>query len=181
LNADWVGAFERVSPQVLLGLLAWSGPQLIGHFRSLDPEAEAMWPVSWAGESVSQNWFDIAREYTERWHHQQQIRDAVGASSLRDGRIVVSIFARSLPVAYAGVEAADGVVVRFDFGSHWSLTRRNGSWVLAEGWPDAAPTTTVRVAEDLAWRVFTKGRAEIEIEGDPRWAEPFGRARAVVG
>ena len=36
-----------------------------------------MFPVSWAGEEESANWFDTAREFTERWHHQQQIRLAV--------------------------------------------------------------------------------------------------------
>lgn len=34
--------------------------------------------MSWAGEEQSANWFDTAREFTERWHHQQQIRLAVG-------------------------------------------------------------------------------------------------------
>jgi hypothetical protein len=33
--------------------------------------------VSWAGPDTSPAWLDIARDYTEFWVHQQQIRDAV--------------------------------------------------------------------------------------------------------
>ncbi|MEJ7682555.1 MAG: hypothetical protein WKG06_32810 [Segetibacter sp.] len=28
----------------------------------------------WAGEKKSKNWFHIAREYTEKWHHQMSSR-----------------------------------------------------------------------------------------------------------
>jgi len=33
--------------------------------------------VDWAEEMESKNWMAIAREYTEKWLHQQQIRDAI--------------------------------------------------------------------------------------------------------
>jgi hypothetical protein len=33
--------------------------------------------VAWAGEAESKNWFHVARDYSEKWHHQQQIREAV--------------------------------------------------------------------------------------------------------
>ena len=78
LNADWVKACRRLSPTVLIELLEFTSPKVAKHFASLDPEAPAPFPVGWAGHSSSPNWFDIAREYTERWHHQQQIREAVG-------------------------------------------------------------------------------------------------------
>ena len=35
--------------------------------------------VAWAGEERSPAWFDVARELTERWHHQAHIRLATGA------------------------------------------------------------------------------------------------------
>ena len=40
------------------------------YHQALDPFGAAMFPVSWAGEEESTNWFDTAREFTERWHHQ---------------------------------------------------------------------------------------------------------------
>ena len=48
----------------------------------LDPHGLAFFPVAWADESESESWFDIGREYTEQWHHQAQIRNAVGAPAL---------------------------------------------------------------------------------------------------
>ena len=42
--------------------------------ESLGPFAPAVFNISWAGEKQSLNWFHTARELSERWHHQQQIR-----------------------------------------------------------------------------------------------------------
>ena len=41
------------------------------YYESFDPFAPAVFAVSWAGEAISLNWFDTARELTERWHQQQ--------------------------------------------------------------------------------------------------------------
>jgi len=60
--------------------------------------------VSWAGEEESANWFDTAREFTERWHHQQQIRLAVNKPGIVTREFyfpVLDCFMRALPYAYA--------------------------------------------------------------------------------
>jgi hypothetical protein len=54
-------------------------PELIGVLRGLGKED---FSVARAGEEASLNWFNIAREYSERSLHQQQIREAVGAPGL---------------------------------------------------------------------------------------------------
>jgi hypothetical protein len=77
LNADWVKTCKRISPQVLISLMEEKSKEVVTYFHTLDPEGEAIFPVAWAGEERSANWFDIARDYTERWLHQQQIRLAV--------------------------------------------------------------------------------------------------------
>ena len=62
-----------------------------------------MFPVSWAGEQESANWFDIAREFTERWHHQQQIRLAVEKPGIMTREFyypVLDCFMRALPYSY---------------------------------------------------------------------------------
>ncbi|MDB5090595.1 MAG: hypothetical protein JWR09_4589, partial [Mucilaginibacter sp.] len=82
LNAIWVKAMDRVSPQQLIGLMQTTNEPYVNYLTSLDPFASAQYAVSWAGEEQSENWFHIAREYTEKWHHQQQIRDAVGKSGI---------------------------------------------------------------------------------------------------
>jgi hypothetical protein len=76
LNAQWESATRRLSPQVLIGLTEWVLLQYLSDIQSLDPFATATYPVTWAGEEQSCNWMDIARNYTERWHHAQQVFDA---------------------------------------------------------------------------------------------------------
>ena len=71
INADWVIAMRRVSPQLLI---EWMDLTHEAYFRSLeklDPLQPAKYSVAWAGETTSLNWFHVAREYTEKWHHQQ--------------------------------------------------------------------------------------------------------------
>lgn len=82
LNADWVKAMKRVSHTLLMEGLSVTGRAYTEHVRSLDPFDNALFPVSWAGEQSSKNWFHIAREYTEKWIHQQQIRYALGNNEL---------------------------------------------------------------------------------------------------
>jgi uncharacterized protein (TIGR03083 family) len=82
INASGVAYAQRLSPTLLIDLHDRHGPQLAEFLASLDPFAEAKWGVSWAGDEHSPMWFDVARELTERWHHQQQIRDAVGRPPL---------------------------------------------------------------------------------------------------
>ncbi len=78
LNADWIQALKRMSPALLIDLLAHTGQQCHKLWSALPPFEPALFNVAWAGEEESQNWFHMAREYTEKWHHQQQIRLAVG-------------------------------------------------------------------------------------------------------
>lgn len=81
LNSDWVTAWKRVSPEILILLLEQTGKTFFECLQTLDLHADAAFPVAWAGHSKSPNWFHIAREYTEKWHHQQQIREACGETT----------------------------------------------------------------------------------------------------
>lgn len=81
INNDWVKAMQSVSPQMLITLLSITNSLYSDHLAKLDPIEKAIFPVAWAGDEESQNWFHIAREYTEKWHHQQQIRHALGHAS----------------------------------------------------------------------------------------------------
>jgi hypothetical protein len=58
-------------------LLEYSDKQFFDFLKTLNPNDKAIFSVAWAGESESENWFDVAREYTEKWHHQMQIRLAL--------------------------------------------------------------------------------------------------------
>ncbi len=73
LNREGVTVYRRLSPPFLIEWMRQVCAQSAEFHESLDPFARATFSVSWAGEEVSRNWFDTARELTERWHHQQQI------------------------------------------------------------------------------------------------------------
>src|SRR6267378_1670068 len=77
LNEEGVSLYRRLSPAVLISLMEVATNLLAEYHAARDPHAQAPLGVSWAGEDKSANWFDTAREFTERWHHQQQIRLAV--------------------------------------------------------------------------------------------------------
>ena len=100
INAQWVEASRRLSPRMLTDLLEKGSRDLADWFENLPLEAPALFGVSWAGEQVSEGWFDVGREFTELWHHQQQIRLAVNAPSLEDPRYLaalIEIAVRGLP------------------------------------------------------------------------------------
>src|SRR2546423_911642 len=142
INASWVTAAQRISPPLLCDLLGHAGKQADDFFMSLDPFAlgEA---VSWAGSEPAPQWLDVAREYTERWHHQQQIRDATGREGLYEERFfapVLDTFVRALPHTFREVHAAQGAIVQLTIsgrgGGHWALRRDCQTWGLFVGQTD---------------------------------------------
>lgn len=178
LNADWVTAARRISPPTLMAFLDIVAPQTHTFLQSLDPYATAGVSVAWAGEEQSQNWFDVAREYTEKWHHQQHIREAVGAPLLTERRWlapVLDTFLRGLPHTYRDVDVLNGtalvVEITGEGGDEWTLLRDDGTWLLYQGRP-ATATAHIQMDQDLAWRLFTKGvskeevRPQVQIFGD---------------
>jgi hypothetical protein len=177
INKSWVEASQRLSTPVLRDLLEHSGRQMDEYFMGLDPFALGT-PVSWAGPEPAPNWLDIAREYTERWHHQQQIRDATGRPGLYEPRLfapVLDIFVRALPYTFRQVGAPAGTTVQLtipgEAGGRWTLRRITETWELLAG-EHASPTAEVTIAAEAAWKIFTRGirgdqaRASAKIIGD---------------
>ena len=192
LNADWIRAARRMSPRLLIEFLEGAGAQVCELFKTLDPFAPALFGVAWAGEQESQNWFDIAREYTEKWHHQQQIRDAVGAPPLTGRKWlfpVLDTFLRGLPHTYRETQADEGSSIVFiitgEAGGIWTLRYEGGAWKLYTGESDDA-VCRVRMDQDTAWRLLTKGLsqgealARVEITGDDRLGKPILGMLAVM-
>lgn len=192
LNAEWVRVAGRLSPRVLTDLLEWVGPQTAALVAALPPHGEAIFPVSWAGEERSENWFDTGREYTEQWHHQAQIRDAVGAPALAARRWlhpVIELSLYALPVAFRGLDAGKGtslvLEVTGEAGGTWSLVREEDGWRLWRGAADR-PKTRARLDGDTAWRLLFnalspgQARQRIEAEGDPALLERLIATRGVM-
>jgi uncharacterized protein (TIGR03083 family) len=192
LNAEWVLAMRRLSPRLLRELLAFCGPQVEACFSALDP-MKIGGAVSWAGPEPAPVWFDLAREFTERWHHQQQIRDATGRPPLYDPYFlapVLDTFVRALPHAFRNASASRGTVVRFEIsgeaGGVWYVYKSESAWILLVE-SSAESVTSVVLPQDVAWRLFTKGidrgkaRSLATIEGRTDLADPIFAATAIIG
>ena len=163
LNAEWIQAAKRLSPHVLIHLIEITSQEVYDHLKVLDIHQPATFPVTWAGEEHSPIWFDIAREYTERWHHQQQIRVAVEKPGINEKELyapVLETFMRALPYTYRNVSARDETLITFhivgEAGGTWHLLRKDSTWRLVRDALTAAQSE-VLIPQNIAWRIFTKG------------------------
>lgn len=192
LNREGVAVYRRLSPPILIELMTTASNQVADFHESLDPFAQAAFAVSWAGEDRSLNWFDTARELTERWHHQQQIRLAVNRPGLMTPELyhpVLDCFLRGLPHAFRDVRAPSGTTIQVeisgDCGGRWSLAKGPLTWALVRK-PQHEFASRVTIPQALAWRLFTKGidpgsvQTQITIEGDPFLGERVLHLTAIV-
>lgn len=191
-NARGVEFLSALSPRVLTDLLEVTGRDIVRVFAALPPDAPARTSVAWAGEAVSANWTDIGREFTERFHHQVQIRDAVGAPPLADRRFVsatlrLGVLALRRAFASLGAEPGTSVVLSVAGGwSHsWSIVRGADGWQLSDG-AAAEPTAKVTTDAETAWRSLfglltaEEARARSEVAGDAVLAARVFAARSVM-
>lgn len=170
LNAEWVTAARRLSPRILTDVLDTTCEQFYDYICTLDPEAPALYPVAWAGETVSTNRFDIARDYTEYWLHQQQIRLATSNPGLMSRELyypVLDIFMQALPHTYRTIEAAEQTVVQItvsgEAGGTWFLLCSDSRWKLVND-PPTTPAAEVVLDPDIAWRLFSRGISPQEVQ-----------------
>jgi len=193
VNAEGVQVYGRLSPAVLRAMMRPASQALRRWLAGRAPDAPALFPVSWAGDTASPHWFDAARELTERWHHQQQIRLALDRPGLFGRELyhpVLDCFMRALPYSFRDLDAPDGahvaVEVAGEAGGTWRLYRDGARWMLTTDLLDH-PVARVTLREEIAWRVFTKGisleaaRRDSQIEGDPALAARVLATRAIVG
>lgn len=193
LNQEGVTVYRRLSPPVLIDLMKIACEQSALFHESLDPFGRAAFAVSWAGEESSLNWFDTARELTERWHHQQQIRLATNRPGIMTPSLyhpVLDCFIRGLPHLYRDVVAPSGTGIALEIsgesGGQWLLCREADRWVFVKTLGRSLASRVV-IPQALAWRLFTKGvdrdsaRAEVEITGDRELGEHVLGLTAIVG
>jgi len=193
LNQEGVTVYRRLSPALLVDMMSLACEKSARFHESLDPFARAAFNVSWAGEEVSLNWFDTARELTERWHHQQQIRLATGRTGIITRELyypVLDCFLRGLPHAYRNVTAPEGTTILVEIsgecGGKWVLQREAAGWAFMEQLPEAIACAVV-LPQAIAWRVFTKGiernaaREQARIDGDRQLADGVFGLTAIVG
>jgi uncharacterized protein (TIGR03083 family) len=193
LNREGVTVYRRLSPAVLIELMQLACGQTADYVESLAPFAEAAVGVSWAGEMRSLAWFDNARELTERWHHQAQIRLATDRPGIMIPALyhpVLDTFMRGLPYTYrdvgAAVDSALLVEISGDCGGKWCLVNSEAGWNFVHQLP-ASIAAEIVIPQAIAWRVFTKGidreaaYREVTIRGDESLAGHVLRLVAIVG
>jgi len=163
LNAIWVTAYKRISPQLLVEQLETTGQQFYKQLATLAPFEDAIFSVAWAGETVSKNWFHIAREYTEKFVHQQQIRDAVGKPGIMTKELFypfIDTFMCGLPHTFRNVVADNGTAIKItvttEIGGDWFLTRNEDNWQLTKE-ETKNITAIFTIDPDTAWKLFSNG------------------------
>ena len=168
---------RRLSPRLMIDLLKSTGEQVNRYLQSLDPHSTGP-VVSWASPNPASMWLHIAREYTERWHHQQQIREALDRPLLTDPQWfapVLATFVHGLPRAYSDVDAAIGASIRVTIagasGGAWLVARADSNWMLCED--DLGETAAHLTIDEIdAWKLFTKSitrdlvESKVVVEGD---------------
>jgi hypothetical protein len=190
LNADWITAGKRMSPKLVLDLLKQTSVSVADYLQTIDPFSQALFSVAWAGEEESANWFHWAREYTEKWHHQQQIRLAVGKEKELYSRAFyyphLNTSMRALPHHYKNFPGTKGEVLSFQITGEgdgiWHLFFDGQQWLQVE---DIAVTENlITIDGEIAWRLFTKGisreETRISVQGNKMAGEHLLSMLAVM-
>lgn len=192
LNALWAMAARRISTRLLTELLENTGTTVSSLMEDSTLEGNATFAVAWAGQQHSPMWLDVGREFTERWHHQDQIREAVDAAPMAQEsmlRAVISISLHAIPAALGNVNRPDGSVVSIvasgAAAGEWQVVRRSGAWQLTD---DVSAAVHARIAAtdlDLARLLMHRLTAariadRVTVEGDGELAAAVLRARAVM-
>ena len=164
LNAGWVSAFKRVSSAQLIDLLESISALQYEQYKKLDPVQPSIFSVAWAGEESSTNAFHTAREYTEKFHHQLQIREALGCAEVLITKTLFLPFMdtlmQGLPHTYREVKVNDGntvqIVVSGEAGGIWQLKMLASRWKLLDK-PETILSGEITMSPSTAWKLFTKG------------------------
>ena len=120
-----------------------------------------------------------AREYWERWIHQEQIRRAVHRPGLHDPHFAVPAIAvamRGFPQGLAPFPATDGTTITLAItetdNAAWTVGCDGKTWTLYDGAPDH-PTVAISLDLETASLLFSRALTNAELtervkpEGDP--------------
>jgi uncharacterized protein (TIGR03083 family) len=192
LMDEWVHAARRLSPRLVVDLLAWTGPQVAELIEADDPAA---WTahVSWASRDPVPVWLDHARELSERWIHRQQLLEALGRpSDLRTdlGGPVLDGLRWAYPFRLEACPRAPGSAVTIEVAGpavtvHWLLVSDSESWSFDPS-PDGPTVAGLRATDEQAWRLLTNNHrpeqhGPVAFFGDPEIIRVLERTRAIIG
>jgi uncharacterized protein (TIGR03083 family) len=189
-NDEWVRAARRVSARLLIDMLDLTSPQVLLLWRDIDLDAISE-PVTWAGPEPAPVWLDCARDFTEYWIHQQQIRDATGRTDDSDRAVVhlvLDTLLRAMSQTLAGHDRPEGttlsVAVTGAGGGQWGWQRRGELWLPVDC-ADGSTLMTFQDAEAL-WRLCARliepdeAERRVTVVGDRSLADAALRIVSII-
>jgi uncharacterized protein (TIGR03083 family) len=182
-NQRWVDAARTLSSRVVIELLGWTGDEVDAFHARCDLRGEG-W-VSWASSQPVPFWFNLAQEFTERWVHQQQMREAVGQVEDHADHLpeVLRTFMWAVPHQLGRpTDAATTLEVTVIGVVCWTLTSSGEGWVMEER-TATNPTATVTLSPDAAWRMFTGASippGQVAVTGPAQITDAVLRVRAII-
>jgi uncharacterized protein (TIGR03083 family) len=188
-NQQWVEAARRISPALLTELVSLAGLRFEEELATLDLDAMGR-PVQWAtGQEPAPLWLDVAREYMERYVHQDQIRQATGRPRLGAEFTgpVLTAAAHALPRALDDLPRRSGTLVTFtaegEGGGTWHVVRSASAWELSQDPPSSPAVCQARTTVDGALKLYTRDPSAPPLawEGDQELAAALATVKAVLG
>jgi uncharacterized protein (TIGR03083 family) len=191
LQMTWVVGARRLSPQLVVELLHWSGAQVADGLAQQDNSAVTA-SVSWAGPQPVPVWLDQLRELSEQWIHRQQLLHGLGRpSDLRSDIAgpVLDGLRWAYPYRLQAVSARSGdtvtITVTGTVKRIWHLVAGQGGWRFS---PEAGErcVATLDVTADEAWRLLTnnlpaEAQSALYLKGDTSVIVVLRRTRAIIG
>jgi uncharacterized protein (TIGR03083 family) len=188
INGEWITAARRLTPTLIRDLLEFTARPLDNCMSAIDgSKIDAN--VSWASRQPVPGWLDLAREYMERWVHQQHIRDAVGRPGQDTPEFASPVIAASmfsLPIALEEQPPGSlAIEIGGSGGGTWVVKSQSDGWRLFRG-NLANPTARLRIAAGDWWRTVTLGLSpsdaltKASVEGDSALARAALDANAII-
>ena len=190
LMQEWVSATRGLSPRVVIGLLGWSGPQMVQQFAAQDQMARTA-HVQWAGLEPSPLWLNQVRELSEFWIHRQQLLDALDREPDLRSDVLGPVFNGlrwAYPYRLASQTRPLGDTVTIDISgpvaATWHIVASEQGWNFAEVMGNQV--ATIAMSTDEAWRLLTNNlsperQAALATSGDSVLLEVLRNTRAIIG
>ena len=190
LQAEWVRAARRLSPRLVVELLAWTGSRLVDTLAGEELTVRSA-SVSWAGPEPVPVWLDQLRELSEYWIHRQQLLEAVGEPVDLEPDLLRPILLGlrwAYPHRLSQAGFRPGPAVQISIGDPidevWYLWADDAGWQFG-GEPPTPVTATASLSADQAWRLLTNNLAHppdrLDMTGDPRTVAVLAATRAIIG
>jgi hypothetical protein len=187
-----VHAARRLSPRLVVDLLAWLGSEVAQIVATQDPSLVRA-NVSWASARPVPRWLDHARELSERWVHRQQLIQSLGLpEDLRADLTepVLDGLRWAYPYRLGAVQRPEGTsvvvaVAGAEVKLRWNLVSDGASWHFRAA-ADGDPVAELHLTPSQAWRLLTNNydprRDGTTVpSGDHAIIESLQRTRAIIG